>query len=469
MTQDRNIAEHLVHHIWDSGHLELDKLRTTDGRKLEIIHRGKWNTDSGPDFKDALITLDNELQRGDIEIHGNASEWKSHGHQTDSNYNRVILHAVMWEDNLVAAEKEDGKPIPTLVLSNFLDEPLEILWKKLETLETSRSTQRLPCLDWLKAVESKKLLDVIYHAADVRQEEKVRRFGERARDVFWEQLLFEGIMEALGYAKNKIPFLTLARKIPVEVLLSDWTSILDIQSILFGVAGLLPSQGTRSIRLDDEGLEYADELEGRWRNLETALRVSPMSSSDWQFFRLRPTNFPTVRLAGMSFLLQRYSRASFFGAILDLLQSFGNDTDSKKMVEQMELKLKVEIEDQTGPGYWTTHYTFSGKPHRPNRVLIGGDRLRDVVVNVVIPIFILYSRRSKDISLREKLKQVYDAYPPASENEVTRFMGGQLLEKIKVPSSTRLQQGLIQIYKTTCYELRCPDCVVDRIRAEDIE
>jgi hypothetical protein len=151
---------------------------------------------------------------------------------------------------------------------------------------------------------------------------------------------------------------------------------------------------------------------------------------------MRPQNFPTVRLAGMSFLIFKYSKRGIFSGIYEVINKIAKP-------EELEKALFVKAN-----GFWTTHYNFSGTAHKPNTILIGKDRIRDIVINIVVPIFILYSERTKNSELKDKLLKFYKEYPPASENEITRAVKSTLLNDIKIKSSAQLQQGMIEIFKT---------------------
>jgi hypothetical protein len=229
-------------------------------------------------------------------------------------------------------------------------------------------------------------------------------------------------------------------------------------ALLFGAAGLLPSQSKPGAEILDEAtLTYVAPLERLWEQMSHRLGIKPMKSQAWQFFRLRPQNFPTRRLAGMVQLIFRFYRQGFLQGFLKIFS--GQTKDYPLIINEIENVFTIKAE-----GYWREHYRFKeerGKPlQKSQEALIGKDRARDIVVNITLPVLYLYSMESSDGALKNTLQEIYFRYPKLSENTITRAMKQQLrMGRGSVISASHQQQGLIHLHKLYCRPLRCSECL----------
>ncbi|RKY69074.1 MAG: hypothetical protein DRQ02_02300 [Candidatus Latescibacterota bacterium] len=464
----RQVAERFLLHIWDGQHLKKE-MRTTDGETVRVECAGTWNFDSGPDFKNALIHIGGRTVTGDVEIHIKPRDWTAHGHHRDPRYNGVILHAVMWQTEAsFETVKENGETVSLLVLSDFLDEDIEKLSRKI----SQQQGWRCPRIAEIEQIDTDALLKVIDAAAQQRLEGKIDRFKKRLKELSeddeslspsdaWDQLLYEGVMEALGYSKNKEPFAELARRLPLKQIRDRVTGQppsslpLKIQAMLFGVAGLLPSQSHRPVELDRPTLQYIQELERQWQLVEPTLGGRKMEAEQWQFFRLRPANFPTRRIAGVSFLLSR----SIHKSLLSHLLQIAREHNQGLFLARAKAAFTAETDD-----YWSKHYRFgrTARAWGENNLLIGTQRADDIVINVVFPVAILYARSRRMKTMEEFLLNCYDSYGELASNEITRSLVREILRgRRRISSSVksaRRQQGLIHIYRQFCQRLNCAQC-----------
>ncbi len=468
MKSHKQVAERFVLHIWDGQHLKKE-MKTTAGEILKVEYPGVWNFDSGPDFKDARICIGGKTVTGDVEIHIRAPDWTAHGHHNDPRYNRMVLHAVMWQTKgSFETVKENGQTVPLLILTDFLDASIEKLSRKI----SQQQRWRCPRIVEIERINAEALLKVIDTAAEQRLEGKIQGFQERLEQLLgdeeslspqdaWNQLLYEGVMEALGYSKNKEPFVELARKLPLKEIKEringqSFSSIsLRIQAMLFGVAGLLPSQSRRPVELDRSTLQYIEKLETEWQLLEPALGKRKMTAEQWQFFRLRPANFPTRRIAGESFLLSR----SIHKGLLSYLLQIAKENDRRLFLTKAKMAFVAETDD-----YWSKHYRFGGTARvwGENNLVIGTQRADDIVINVVLPGLILYARNKRMKELEDFLLNSYRHYGELASNEVTRFMLREVFQRRRGISSSvksaKGQQGLIHIYQQFCQQPNCDQC-----------
>ncbi len=468
MKSHKQVAERFVLHIWDGQHLKRE-MKTTAGETLKVEYPGIWNFDSGPDFKDARICIGGKMVTGDVEIHIKAPDWIAHGHHNDPRYNRMVLHAVMWQtEGSFETIKENGQTVPLLILNDFLDESIEKLSRKI----SQQQRWRCPRIAEIERINAEVLLKVIDAAAEQRLEGKIQGFQERLEQLLgdeeslspqdaWNQLLYEGVMEALGYSKNKEPFTELAKRLPLKEIKervngqSSSSISLKIQAMLFGVAGLLPSQSRRPVELDRSTLQYIEKLEREWQLLEPALAGRKMAAEQWQFFRLRPANFPTRRIAGVSYLLSGFIHKSPLSYLLQIAR----ENDRRLFLTKAKAAFIAETDD-----YWSKHYRFGGTARvwGENNLVIGAQRADDIVINVVFPFMILHAHNKQMKALERFLLNSYDCYGKLASNEITRFLlreifGGRRRISSSVKSAKR-QQGLIHIYQQFCQQLNCGQC-----------
>jgi hypothetical protein len=498
MRTPRHIHERFIHFIWRNKYLGADDLKSLDGQRIEIINIGISNRDAGPDFRDARVRIGKTLYRGDVEIHRDLTDWQKHFHSADPKYNRVILHVVLrWHPRKAVVpppKTQSGRDIPTLVLEPFLTEPLPIVWQRAILDERRERVQTIKCYGKNDRVRSQLVKNWIEKLAVERIELKIRKFDERLKELvdehrlvvkepypryyedpseipppikeytqkdfskkqLWEQLLYEGIMEGLGYSKNQEPFLRLARNLSLEFIRQErqedgYNSLLNLQAMLFGAAGFLSSKKSYD---DAEARKYVASLRKAWRRTRKKYRREVLYEADWQFFRLRPQNFPTVRLAAMSFLLHRLLSRNWVREIIQVVKS--QITTGEKLVELQTL-FTAEAE-----GYWTEHFTFGGQKHQQAKRLIGLERVQDIILNTVIPITLLYARVFKDPLVRKHALRLYESFPALESNSILRTMHTQLLKQ-RLPLKTAfLQQGMIQLYKFYCAEGQCSECEIGR-------
>ncbi len=257
-------------------------------------------------------------------------------------------------------------------------------------------------------------------------------------------------MECLGYEKNRAQFLALARAIPIERLrIFSLHDTFTMMAILFGTAGLLPS-----LRLVKEldSYRYVRGLKRRWRELRGSLCVTALDSSEWLFFRLRPSNFPTARLAGLCYLLP-----SLFSddAFKDLIALFAADAPSPDAILR-SIHRRFAFQPDS---YWSSHFHFLGS--RSSRsISLGKGRIDDITVNVLLPLVALYARVFRKGTIGMNCRIVAAAHPPLQENRITRILRSRLFNDETVPNSAKLQQGILELHARFCMLDRCTECAI---------
>ena len=455
--------EGFLYSLWINRAIQMDGLHTTDGESLEILEKGMRNYNAGPDFLDALIVIDGLMTRGDVEIHAMAADWYDHKHHLDPKYNNVVLHVVTKNcpDNF-STVRQDFAVIPVLNLDDFLESPAEKLEDTLS--KTSHETDEIHCA--LSAAEAYTVQRVLEEAGDLRFANRAALFLEQRRDESWDQIFYRAMLEAFGYAINKRPFRRLAAKLPVDAL---WGYLWNdppvlaqkkAEAYLLGAAGLLPEQKSPMGRsFDREIRNYAREMAALWRDFPFRLQVTPMKYQEWTFFRLRPQNFPTRRVAAAASVVLRFMDDGFVQFVKKIV--VGCSKKPGRTAGELERIFKV-----TSNTFWSKYYCFEECPIRPSplslRYLIGVERARDISVNVALPGLLAYTIEADDFRLGNLVRDLYARYPRCSENEITRIMRRRFLRSSKaaIPSVTaRHQQGMIQLFKMTCQAGYCNRCL----------
>ena len=440
-----NLNESFISRIWINEEY-YKGLKTTDGRHVKIINFGIPNADSGADYKDALVQIDDVLFSGDVEIHQKFSDWNSHNHKSDPKYNKVILHVVFWSDKEAVSSSESSRLIPTVVLSEFLIKSIHDIWK--EIINNPSPKFKLPCFgqNHVSGAELKKewINDVGMLRLNYRTERLKSRISNLENDLHydskkdaWEKVLFEYVLEALGFSKNKSQFLTLAKSIDIRKLKKYSDVLSHVESILFGTAGFLSH---------DFDNDYYINLSAEWKSLQPKLKFESMHRSEWHFFRLRPLNFPTLRIAYASAFIREILKEDLFKRIVFC---FKNSTNAFR--DLTNIFLSIETSD-----FWKHNYDFN-KTSKNEIPAIGKDRVSDIIINVVIPLLYSYSKVFSDEDLFIKVKKLYKTSKDNSRNSVLKVMKSQL----EYPSKTIAEsQGLIHLHNFFCVHGNCGECKI---------
>ena len=415
------MKEEILVQFWRSKMLRGRELVTTGGEALQIIHPGRVNGGGGPDFHHAIIAIEGKgLVKGDVEVHVRSSQWRSHGHHRDPAYNGVVLHVVMWHDEGMVTVLQNGNTVPVLPLHPYLElSPMEMEGFPLPFAEYDEPCHNLPARLGVAAV--RKLLE---EAGEERFRLKAAHFGQELAAKEGDQVLYEGLMGALGYSRNKETFQELARRLPLRVLQgiargeSSHRRGLVLEQALLSGAGLAPSSPG----------------------------IKPLCEAEWHLSGVRPRNRPQLRIAGAGYLLARYIERGLASGVLELV----GGADPKRGYRSLEQGMLVTVDGA-------------------NSALIGRGRAREMVVNVVLPFSFAWGERESQPELRDRALELYRNYPELEENQITRQMRRQLLaeEGTVVVDSARRQQGLIHIYYSLCLAGDCLNCPLGEVSDEE--
>jgi len=451
------IPERFLRYLWQNQIFSSSRLLTSEGRRVVVRFPGIENTGSGPDFTGALIRIGRALYRGDVEIHAHVRSWRSHGHGSDPHYNRVILHAAFHGGPAgPPLRTASGRPLPLLLLSPYVDPQVFITHRSALRTPPAASlpcrrrkgmAARSPAAGILRELGRRRLLRRV-RSLGWRLDQIVGDREEPPGDAAWEQLLYECIMEGMGYGGNRDPFLALARSVPLSFLRTHGIGNTErMQAILFGAAGLLPDP--RAPRTP-ESRSCVRRLRSIWRALGPPSGILPAVETEWKFFRMRPVNFPTARLAAFCFLLPGLFAGRPIARILGTLLRPGT---SPRARERALRSMFAIVPDR----FWRRHRHFRGGG-RGGGIALGRARVQELIVNGVIPVLLLLARLHADSSIRKATLELLRALRPSAENAVTRLVSGVLADRGTARGNPLEHQGMIHLFTRYCARGRCASC-----------
>jgi hypothetical protein len=435
--------ERLLQAIWQHQRLLRDKLQTLDAQPLRVHHPGFKNREAGPDFRNAVVQFGSEPPReGDVEVDLCSSGWRAHRHETNPDYQGVILH-VVWDANTAVKT-----PVATLVLRHVLDAPVAELnwWLGHEAGESPPQSVPGKCSALLRELPAEELAGLLRQAAYARLEAKAAQLQARARQAGWEQALWEGLFRALGYKQNVWPMQRLAELRPRWQ--TQQCSAEAIQARLFGIGGLLPSELTRSQSAADRHLR---RIWDQWWRERDEFGDCVLPRSAWRFHGLRPANNPQRRLA----LAAHWLAADNLPTKLEkwiAVERTGHDVENSLL----------EILHADTDDFWLWHWTLRSRKLVKPQPLLGATRLTDLAVNVILPWLWMRSVEGNNETLRQRAEQRYFAWPAAEDNARLRLgrqrlLGGAHRNSLRGAAA---QQGLIQILGDfcDCSNALCENC-----------
>lgn len=425
--------ERLLHYVWRHRLLPLKALLTTDGEELEIVDPGLANNNAGPDFFNAKVRIGTTMWAGNVEIHLRSSDWYRHGHETDEAYNNVVLHVA----NVVDCEvrTESGKRLPQLQL----DIPAD-LGSRYETLQKTEDYPRchriIPRIDpfkthaWMDTLLAERLTE---RAAMVE-----KRLQETRGN--WEWALFVTLARNFGFGLNGDAFETWARRIPLERIGKHRDELFQIEAIFLGMAGLLePEALPPNSREEGQADEYFQRLR---REFQYQCRLfdlgETMSYRQWKYLRLRPQNFPHIRLAELAWMYHKGNIG--LSRIIDA-------TLDDKPLERLYDLLQATTSD-----YWHRHIMFGRcVDHRQLHLSLQTQHL--LIINTVLPVLYAYATDHDDWNLRERVIDL-PRQLPAERNHILRQWQTCGLQADSAADS----QALIQLKRQYCDRHDCLRC-----------
>ena len=417
------MKEEFLHFIWKNRLFNQNDLETIDGIGVEVIDPGSYNTDAGPDFFNARIRIGSTEWAGNIEIHINASSWNSHGHNKDHVYDNVILHVVKESDSEVFTS--EGRRLETVLLK-WEDH----VYGNYE--EFLHNPNILACKNYLKNIDSYLIRHAIHNAAVERIRRKCNDIRPLLSDTLnnWEETLYRMIARYFGMNINSEPFLRLATALPLKILRKHLDNRTQVEALFFGMAGLLET-ALFPEALDDD---YFRILAREFRVLKAKYRLVPLDGWLWKFHRMRPANFPTIRISQLAGLLVSSD------PIFEKLKNSEGTGSLKKLV-------RAETSE-----YWRSHYIF-GKATKSRTGATGDIITGMLIINTVVPLLFLYGIIHNQYRYCDKAVDLADSLEPEENRILRRWHDAGIL-----PASAFESQGLIEIYTMFCKNRKCLNC-----------
>ena len=435
--------ELLLQSIWQHQRLRRDQLKTLDGQSVLILHPGFRSVEGGPDFRGAVVQIgDGSPRTGDVEVDIRSSGWRAHGHDRNTAFEKVILH-VIWDGERPAA----GAP-PVLPLCHALDAPLGELSFCLSR-ESARSLPehlRGQCCAPLRKLMGQELTALLHQAAQVRLQNKASQFQARAREVGWDQSLWEGLFRALGYKHNVWPMQRLAELRP------RWANrgkdALAVQARLLGISGLLPMDLSRSPAGADR---YVRRIWDQWWRERDEFSDCILPRTLWNFHGLRPANHPQRRLA----LAAGWTIADDLAPKLE--RWCADEVPDAALASSLLKVLQVAPDD-----FWSWHCTFRSARLKKAQPLLGATRMTDLAVNTILPWLWIRAVEGKNSKVQSAIEHRYFQWPAAEDNALLKLARERLLGGAphRILAGAAAQQGLIQIVRDFCDHSNavCEDC-----------
>lgn len=415
--------EQLISYLW-KYRLYDQNLTTTTGLPVTVIKTGEQHGNAGPDFFNARIKVGDTLWAGNVEIHVKSSDWYRHGHQTDKAYDNVILHVVYEADTEII--QNNLLVVPTVALSNQMDEGV------LERINVLRdSDQDISCGSHMMQIEPMKVKSWLDRMLVERLEHKsgLVELALHANRNDWEDAFYQLLARNFGFKVNAVPFEMLSRILPRKLLLRYQDRQEFVEALVYGQAGFLEEEMEE---------EYPAMLKSEYRFLARKHGLMPMDRHLWKFLRMRPANFPTIRLSQFAMLITR-NRFSFS----DILQM----RDPAQLME----RLKVQTS-----GYWETHYMMNKTgPHAIKS--IGYDSISNIIINTVAPTLFFYGRRNGDEQMVDRALELLSSIPYEKNKVLDSWSANGIHARNAFDS-----QALLHLHANYCCAKRCLDCAIGR-------
>lgn len=418
------MSEAFLHYLWQFQYFDKNELKTSAGESIQIFNPGYRNSHAGPDFHNARVKIADVEWVGSAEIHIQASGWMEHKHDRDPAYENVVLHVVWKNDKAIT--RNDGSLLPTLELMHRVDPRFFLDYQRLVN-----SPEIIPCSPFLFQVKEVTKLAMLDKVLITRLESKSTRIFDTLHKNHhdWLETCYQLLARSFGFKVNADPFQQLAQLLPYKVLRKHGDKLLHIEALLFGQAGFLEED------MDDE---YYRLLKREYNVLRQKYKLSDrrLNKAQWKFLRLRPANFPTIRLAEFAALL--FNQPNLFSVILET-ETFA-DLLSIFSVKQSE--------------YWTHHYTFFKNAKEPVNFL-GDSSISMIIINTVVPLLVAYGKSKDDQRYVDRAVGILQQIPSESNSIITQWKGLGLKCKTAFDS-----QALIELKNNFCAKRRCLDCTI---------
>ncbi len=413
------MTEEFLHYIWKHKLLSFN-LKTLDNESLVIQKTGQHNHDAGPDFLDARIIIGDTKWAGNVEIHINSSDWYKHQHHLDRAYDSIILHVVYRHDRDIFRSNQEV--IPVLEIREFFNSGL--YEKYMDFMSSTRWVACENLITTVNPVYIKQFFDRLVISRLERKTIFIRNKLKKSKND-WEQIFYEQLSRNFGFRKNSEIFESLARATPVRIVAKHKDNLLQLESLFYGQAGMLNRRFT-----DD----YPQKLKTEYLHLKSKFSLTPVDLYLWKFMRLRPLNFPTIRISQLAGILN--NNIPVFSRILE--------ADN---IEELYNIFDIKVSE-----YWESHYQFDRKSVRKEKKL-GHKSVDLILINTVIPFVFLYGKTKNEHRYIERCIDILTIIK-AENNIITRKWKEAGIKAMNAFQS----QALIELYEQYCMNKSCLHC-----------
>jgi len=415
------MTEDFLHYIWQRRLFLTEGNATVDGEPVETLHTGQSNMHAGPDFTDVRIRIGDTLWAGCVEIHLRSSDWERHGHHIDHAYNNVVLHVVYQHDADVYNANRQKIPVMELHFdARYFDN-----YHRL-----ANSKERIACRNEPDKLDEFSLVAWIERLAVERLEQKSENILKTYRSScnHWEETLYRQLARNFGFNLNALPFESLAKSLPLNILLKHRDHLPQLEALLFGQAGMLSDE-----RITDD---YYVELRKEYLYLQKKYALEPIDPFLWKYLRLRPINFPTLRIAQFAALIHR------------------NDHLFSQIIEAKSVDAFDQIFDLQASAYWDTHYVFGKESPKRNKSL-GKTAFHAILINTVAPFLFVYGKTRDKDDFCTRSVALLENLPPEKNSILTQWeeMGARNINAFA-------SQALLQLTNEYCRFKRCLSCAI---------
>lgn len=412
--------EDFLQFVWQQQLFDKSAFETVSGDKIEIIKSGFLNKDSGPDFFDVQLKIGDQLWAGAVEVHQKSSDWYLHKHHLDKSYNNVILHVVGQYNKAVF--NEAGSEVLTAVLkydARLYDNYLRLITNKGD----------IACADYLPKIDFFVIKSWFTRLLVERLERKSKEVLEilKNNNEYWEETFYTVLARNFGFKTNSMPFEMLAKSLPMKALEKQKYDLRQIEALVFGQAGFLEEEA-----ID----EYHSYLKKEYEFLKQKYDLKPIDKSMWKFMRMRPSNFPTIRLAQFSAIM--YNNVNLFSKIIEIEE-----------VDEIKGFFKKEVSD-----YWKKHYDF-GKQWSRGVNSVGNTTIDNILINTVALMIFVYGLVNDDEAIKSRALEMLYTIKPETNNIIKKWNKAGIETK-----SAYETQAAIELFNEYCKKGKCINCQI---------
>jgi hypothetical protein len=415
------MKEDFLHHVWLYKKLDFSNLKTCQGESIQIKHVGNYLQQSGPDFFNAQVCIENQKWAGNIEIHVKSSDWYVHNHERDKNYENVILH-VVWEND-AAIFRKDNSEIPVLELQKYVSPDLV---RQYENLKAKKSW--IYCENQLKTISQfvfQNWQERLFFERLERKHQPIEKLLlENQND--WEATFFCFLAKNFGLNANGESFFKTAQSIPFSIIRKEAFEVENLEAIFFGRNNLL--EGNK----EDQ---YGKDLEFRWEYIQTKYQLQSVYIEPLQFFKLRPDNFPTIRLSQLAHLYHMHQ--NLFSKVIHA-----------KTTDDLYRIFSVSASD-----YWQTHYQFDKESPKKTKSL-SKSFIDLLIINTIVPFKFAYDKSLGSVSGEDHIA-LLEHLPPEKNTVIDKFSAIGVLVKNAFET-----QSLLQLKNEYCSNSKCLQCSI---------